>query len=431
MVDRGGGADKRIDKYLATHAEPEVRCAQDLAAGDAWDQVVVVPVRDESADLLETVRGPARSGAAVLLILVVNGSAASAANEGILRRFAASVAPESSGRTRLHRAPEADVLVVDRASAGRTMGPKQGVGLARKIGCDIALALQRRGALASPWIHLTDADASLHENHCRAIESLPGDVVAHVASFAHVSGGEPSVDQATWAHERWLRYYVLGLSFADSAHAHHSLGSLISVRGDAYAAVRGVPRRLAGEDFYLLNKLRKLGPIEKSRGGTVRIVSRRSQRVPFGTGPAVEAALAGQGRRYLDPRCFEELGHWQDVLRRGAEGDAIEELLGGCSAVLAEAVNESGDLEAVRQVCARHPAKQRARRLAEVFDGFRTLKLLHALRDLQWPLKSWDEVRAEAPFLRGLEADSLEAQCRALAELESRAYAERQMPRFS
>jgi hypothetical protein len=36
---------------------------------------------------------------------------------------------------------------------------KEGVGLARKIGCDIALSLYERGTLKSRWLHTTDADA--------------------------------------------------------------------------------------------------------------------------------------------------------------------------------------------------------------------------------------------------------------------------------
>ena len=49
-----------------------------------------------------------------------------------------------------------DVLVVDRTSAGRRFPNDQGVGLARKIGCDLALDFWAQGALSTEWIRTTD-----------------------------------------------------------------------------------------------------------------------------------------------------------------------------------------------------------------------------------------------------------------------------------
>ena len=53
-----------------------------------------------------------------------------------------------------------DLMVVDRASPGRELPADQGVGLARKIGCDIALGVWAVKALRRAWIHSTDADVS-------------------------------------------------------------------------------------------------------------------------------------------------------------------------------------------------------------------------------------------------------------------------------
>ena len=46
-----------------------------------------------------------------------------------------------------------------------------------------------------------------------------------------------------------MSYYVAGLAMAGSGYAHHSLGSTIAVHAKSYAAVRGYPKRSAGEDF--------------------------------------------------------------------------------------------------------------------------------------------------------------------------------------
>src|SRR6185503_7192191 len=78
--------------------------------------------------------------------------------------------------------------------------------------------------------------------------------------FVHVPSGESAVDRAHNIYEVFLRYYVLGLAAAGSPWAMHTIGSSLAVDLDAYAAVRGVPRRDAAEDFYLVSKVAKLGP---------------------------------------------------------------------------------------------------------------------------------------------------------------------------
>ena len=64
---------------------------------------------------------------------------------------------------------------------------------------------------------------------------------------------------------------MLGLGFAGSPYAYHSVGSTLAVRAEAYAIVRGVPKRAAGEDFYLLDKLAKVTPIRVLTGEPVAI----------------------------------------------------------------------------------------------------------------------------------------------------------------
>ena len=57
------------------------------------------------------------------------------------------------------------------------------------------------------------------------------------------------------------RYFQRGLAWARSPYAFHTVGSTMVVHALCYAQVRGVPRRRAGEDFYLLGKLSKLRPL--------------------------------------------------------------------------------------------------------------------------------------------------------------------------
>ncbi|NVB40831.1 hypothetical protein G6O69_23530 [Pseudenhygromyxa sp. WMMC2535] len=403
---------RAIQKYLRAHAEPEARALVELlAAGNEvaldWQQGVVVPARRESPRCLEAAAEPA-ARARCLCVLVVNASADDPedrrAGEALLAALETTAprwrSPE--GILALHRWGALEVLAVDRCRGQRAFGPREGVGLARKIGADLLLALWAVGRLRSAWIHNTDADARLPAEHFERTETLDIGDVAAVAPFVHVPGGEPAVDAATARYEQSLRYYVAGLRWAGSAFAHHTIGSLISVRAQAYAAVRGFPKREAGEDFYLLDKLAKLGSVRSLSGAPVRIQARRSSRVPFGTGPAVEAQLRGEALRVYDPRVFAVVAEVQRALETFAAGEGSAGL-----AALVEAYPEITELRACldagERLAARVDARQLERRLPELFDGFRTLKLIHALTAARWPKLGWDAAVAAAPFAAAID----------------------------
>jgi len=155
--------------------------------------------------------------------------------------------------------------------------------------------------------------------------------------------------------------------------------------------VSGMNQRQAGEDFYFLQKLAKTGRVDQVFTTTVRPSSRASGRVPFGTGQRVGRYLAGGRDEYLlyDPRCYDVLREWlaaaagdvacdSDELLARAEGIAppLRAFLEGASFP-----RVWGNLQA--------NARDAAQLLAQFhrwFDGFRTVKLIHYLRDNGYPL---------------------------------------------
>ena len=391
-------------QYLERHAEPEIALV-DTVRGP-YEHVLVVPAYDENAAFLEGL-WPAASRP-TLCIVVVNASLRDGAE--VRERTVRSLdelaervrAKPLAGGAHFGSIEGMDVLLVDRAR--RPLPRREGVGLARKIGCDMALALQARGRIAHPWIHMTDADARLPAGY---FDAATTGAVALAYPFVHAAGDTPEIDRAHADYEVHLRYYVLGLAWAGSRYAHHSIGSTIAVEASAYAAVRGVPKRQAGEDFYLLNKVRKLGAIVAPDVEPIAIRGRRSARVPFGTGRAVLTILdEGREQRTYDPRCFSLLRSWLTALDSADPMDAVE------PEVLA-VLEQMGARDALAKI----PASQRSRRRHEWFDGFRTLKLIHGLRDAGLHSLPWREALARAPFVPEVFDDPF-AQCRALAELE-------------
>lgn len=408
-----------MDKYLREYAEPGTAAVEDIPPGEPWQQVVVIPVCNESTDILRPLPpGPGRS----LVILVVNETETASHHVSVANQeFANEVSTcfreywQSAGVPGLtlygDPASSRDVLLVDRFSAGRQFPPKGGVGHARKIGADLAAFLVHQQRVCSPWIHCTDADVRLPQRYltCSAAlsEASTQETAALVYPFRHCIAEDETDDeimQVTGLYEYSLRYYVAGLGFAGSPYAFHTIGSTMAVNATHYARVRGFPRRQAGEDFYLLNKLAKVGSVRQLSAETdcepIDIAARRSDRVPFGTGAAVGKLmeLENPEKEFLlyHPTVFSLLGSWLGSLpafwqSRSSDIGAIlsqPALIGGleeqgATRALQHALRQSSD------------AGQFNRQMHTWFDAFRTRKLIHYLRDNHLPSISYAALVAE------------------------------------
>jgi hypothetical protein len=188
--------------------------------------------------------------------------------------------------------------------------------------------------------------------------------------------------------------------------------------------VRGFPKRLAAEDFYLLNKLAKVGTIRSLHGEPIRLSARASKRTPFGTGRALERAR-GRERdpaplRVYHPDVFSDLGAWLQALRALAEaGDAADpadllaKQIGAWPSANAERLRahlDAGGAWAAARIGAkrcRTPAT-RAKHLHGGFDAFRTLKLIHALRAGGLESIPLREALSEAAFVTARDGAPLE-----------------------
>jgi hypothetical protein len=400
---------------LERYAVADARLADALP--ERYQAVLVVPAFQEAPGLLDRYCSALRSAPGrVLVVVVVNASRARAVEAWPLHAELLSDLRTGDAR-RVAAAPEAwwarredcDVLSIDRANPQHCLPDGEGVGLARRIGCDAALRLYAAGRLVDPFLYCTDADAELPAGYFDLSALAVEGVAALTISFWHEPGGDAAIDAATALYELGLRHYVNGLAQAGSPFAFHTLGSALAVRAPAYAAVRGFPQRLAGEDFYLLNKLAKVGLIERIDRAPIRLQSRASQRTAHGTGVAA-VKLAAEGTRnpnFYHPDCFRALGAWLLALDEFAQtrqleqarrslGERSRELGEPLAAALEHALQELDAWRALREAAA-HCRAQRALevRLHTWFDAFRTLKLVHALRR---------QVAASLPFRAALAA---------------------------
>jgi hypothetical protein len=284
-----------------------------------------------------------------------------------------------------------DILLLDRTSEGRRLGRKQGVGIARHLGGGILCGLVSDGHLSCPWIWSTDADARFGPDY---LDPLPPEAGTCVLPYAHRPASE-----ALQIYELGLRHYALGLASAGSPYAFPTIGSTIAIRADIYQGTGGFPDRMAGEDFYLLNKAAKVAPLHYADRSPVVLVDRPSDRVPFGTGKGAAVIEAAGGACALpSPAAFRLLGRWLAELSSGEDADLPQRL----EAILPGFPGLARLRKAIRQ-----PAKgpRRLRRRHECFDAFWTMKWMHQVRDGPHPSLPWRAALAQADFLPALPGD--------------------------
>lgn len=386
--------EKAIAQYLQRYAEPEVALLNDFPETARYQHVIVVPAHREEPDFLLRLQSLAETESETLVILVVNRPE----NQGDyhqdqqLWQRALESGLQSWQRkhlTLLNWKNRSGLLLVDRFSEGRPIPTRQGVGLARKIGCDLALELHTRANVRAHLIHSSDADAGLPADYFQQ-SAAQQNCSALVYAFHHVAGADPRINAATAVYEGSLHYYVDGLRWAGSPYAFHTIGSCMAVSMLHYAQCRGFPKRSGGEDFYLLNKLSKLAPVQQLQGEPIRLQARSSSRVPFGTGPAVNRILdlaAPDEFTTYAPDIFVELARLLDGFRSLWESRYdCETWLQQFSQVSQDACRELG-MESLFQHLTKQ-AKTPSQCLEQThhwFDAFRTLKFVRHLQSHKYP----------------------------------------------
>ncbi len=286
------------------------------------------------------------------------------------------------------------VGLIDAASEGNELPEKDGgVGLARKLGMDLALSIFDFKSNNKKILICLDADCTVEKNYLTEIVQNFNrrNLSASVVNYEHRLNEDKETTAAIVCYEIFLRFYVLGLKYAKSPYALHTVGSTMICDFESYIKVEGMNKKKAAEDFYFLEKLAKNVTVEKISGTTVYPASRKSWRVPFGTGQRVSRFLSNIQDEYLlyDPKSFYILRDWLKVFHSLKNVNAkiylksaekIDKNLFNFLTVQDFEINWSKIIENSSG------EKQLSVQKMRWFDGFRTLKLIHFLRDSAYPL---------------------------------------------
>jgi len=264
-----------------------------------------------------------------------------------------------------------------------------GVGLARKLGMDEAAARFDDHSNNDGVIVCLDADCTVEKNYLTETEN-------HFQKFAKatgcsiyfehpVAGNEFSgeIYEGIINYELFLRYYNRGLQYCNFPYAFHTIGSCMAVRNRIYQKQGGMNRKKAGEDFYFLHKIFPLGDFTELNSTKVIPSPRESDRVPFGTGNAMQKFLAADSQNYpvyniqifIDLKIFfknvSSLYSSSHLLVISSLPSSIQKFLAGN--------NFEEKLKELKQ----HSASEKmfVKRFFNWFDGFMILKFVHFARD--------------------------------------------------
>lgn len=273
------------------------------------------------------------------------------------------------------------------------------VGNARKTGFDEVIR-QIDGKLTARKVLLfsLDADTLVAENYFSAameFNRTHPEAAGAVFHFEHrFESPDEAVNQAAVRYEIFLRDYAWQLRSCGSEFGFWTIGSAFMCNALDYMRCGGMRRNAAGEDFYFLQALRKVGQLGVVPDTTVYPSGRISFRVPFGTGPAISRQLSGSKLELYNPRCFAELKEFFAAVA----SSSCEELSGSIMHLagkrLAEYLEKFQFADVWSRIVCNTPHRREALQHAlHVYcDGFFILRFCHYLE------QSYPQEYARIPF---------------------------------
>jgi len=204
-----------------------------------------------------------------------------------------------------------ELLYIDASSSGFELPLKSaGVGLARKIGMDRCLSFCK----PSTVLCSLDADTLVNPDYLQTISRfyVKNSPAAAVVGFKHLNSSDLNTAEFIKIYERYIRETAEQLNNAGSPYGYHAIGSTITCTAESYAAVGGMPRKTAGEDFYFLQEIAKYRSVDTIPEILVYPSARLSKRVHLGTGVRMQQALDGFNIEdlFYNKEAFTLLGYW-------------------------------------------------------------------------------------------------------------------------
>jgi len=214
--------------------------------------------------------------------------------------------------------------VLDYSSPGNGWkGKKYGVGYARKVLFENILEASEPDDL----IISMDADTLVEPGYLSSVaarfaQNKQLNAIA-VPYYHPLDSHDETRNRAMLRYEIYMRNYAINLLSINSPYGFTALGSAIAMRASALRKIGNITPLQSGEDFYLVQKFCKMGGLSLFNTECVYPASRYSDRVPFGTGPAMAKGAKGFWESYpiYHHACFEPIREAYEHLTELYTGD--------------------------------------------------------------------------------------------------------------
>lgn len=221
---------------------------------------------------------------------------------------------------------KADVLLVDRSSEGREI--IGGVGMARRIGCDIAFIEQREGQVASKWIHNTDCDTILPADYfAEADKRYVKDSSLCVRALEAFSDDDPQANMIGQLSEVSARIAMVKFEKAGCPWTLRVSGCGLAISHWAYEVVGGMQPYEFSEDATLVGSGGKIGLVHRVYGERLRFEARPISRTPTGFGQNVKEGKAkldeGKGFTATPPAAWLYISAFYAAIRSVIGGSKL------------------------------------------------------------------------------------------------------------
>ena len=205
------------------------------------------------------------------------------------------------------------------ASTGNNSLPekKSGVGLARKIGADLAIKYSNPLSI----ICYTDADVIISSNYLKIISDYynQSKCGCAIVGFRHQKNENSTINRRIKDYEKFLLKTADDLKNAGSPYGYVTLGSCMTCTAYAYISVGGMNKMKATEDFYFLQELTKhFKYMHTIHDKIVYPSSRISSRVYLGTGYRMQkmATEENVNNLYFSNESFENLNELLLIIKK-------------------------------------------------------------------------------------------------------------------
>lgn len=320
-----------VERYLSEQAEVSEKPVLARQPDDELKAVVVVPALAESDTLPSFVESlteaEKRCDWSVELVVVVNNSTEASEERVADNRQTLDYLQKLSLEFPVH--------ALDYATGDRALeADRAGVGLARRIGLDVALSRLARSSPERSYLICCDADCRVNSQYLQGIieemERAP-EARAGVCRYEHEIPDDRQKAEMMAEYELWLRYVSLGLAVAKSPYTYHDIGSTLVFTAEGYALADGFSRRKALADFETIQKIVKIDGrpcVKHLQTPKITTSSRESDRVARGTGAAMQEREGTDKHFPFQPaRAFEYLREFAESVSAGFS-DGIDQWTG-------------------------------------------------------------------------------------------------------